>query len=453
MTKALEDPIGSGRFVSESQGARETADQQPFMTMKERKRYNKWRLRILISVILGYAAYYLCRQNFSMIMPAFMAEFGYSKTELGLMLTASSVVYGIGKFVNGYISDKSNSRYFMPFGLFCSALVTFALGFSSTLLCLGCFWVLNNWFQSMGWPPVARMLTHWFAPKELGTKWALGAASHQVGGAITIVFSGYLVANFGWRSAFFIPGVMAASVAIWLVGRLRESPKEVGLPPVEAYKGQEDFKEDAEESHLPTIEIIKRVFVNKKMWYVCFANMCLYIVRLGIIYWAPLFLTEYKGYTLTEAGWQVALYDVIGLAGGFGAGWLSDKVFKGQRGPVGTVYMFALALALLMFWKMPADYELFTSIALILVGFFVYGPQVLAGVASADFASKKAIGTANGLVGAFGYIGSGLSGICVGVLSDLWGWGASFIFFIIAALLGSLFFYLTWNRQPKDAIR
>jgi sugar phosphate permease len=115
--------------------------------------------------------------------------------------------------------------------------------------------------------------------------------------------------------------------------------------------------------------------------------------------------------------------------------------------------MFALALALLMFWKMPADYELFTSIALILVGFFVYGPQVLAGVASADFASKKAIGTANGLVGAFGYIGSGLSGICVGVLSDLWGWGASFIFFIIAALLGSLFFYLTWNRQPKDAIR
>lgn len=449
MTKALENTFGSGSSISESHDARETAGaKQPFMTMKERKRYNKWRLRILISVIFGYAAYYLCRQNFSMIMPAFMAEFGYSKTELGLMLTASSVVYGVGKFVNGYISDKSNARYFMPLGLFCSAFVTIMLGFSETLLFLGCFWILNNWFQSMGWPPVARMLTHWFAPKELGTKWALGAASHQVGGAITIVFSGYLVANFGWRTAFFVPGVIAAFIALLLVNRLRESPKEVGLPLVEAYKGQEDFQEDTSENHLSTVEIIKRVFINKKMWYVCFANMCLYIVRLGIIYWAPMFLTEYKGFALTEAGWQVAMYDVIGLAGGFAAGWISDKIFHGQRGPVGALFMFALALALLMFWKMPIEYELFSSIALILVGFFVYGPQVLAGVASADIASKKAIGTANGVVGAFGYIGSGLSGICVGVLSDTWGWGASFIFFIGAALLGSLFFYLTWPRAP-----
>ena len=67
---------------------------------------------------------------------------------------------------------------------------------------LSILWVINNWFQSMGWPPVARMLTHWFCAKELGTKWAYGATSHQVGGAITLVFTGYLVADFGWRAAF-----------------------------------------------------------------------------------------------------------------------------------------------------------------------------------------------------------------------------------------------------------
>lgn len=47
-----------------------------FLSEKERKIYNKWRVRILLSVILGYATFYLCRQNFSMIMPAFMEEFG-----------------------------------------------------------------------------------------------------------------------------------------------------------------------------------------------------------------------------------------------------------------------------------------------------------------------------------------------------------------------------------------
>jgi len=155
-------------------------------------------------------------------MPAFMEEFGYSKTQMGWVLTIASMVYGVGKFVNGYISDKSNARYFMVIGLLCSAIITFILGFSESIWFLGGFLIVNHWFQSMGWPPAARMLTHWFAPQELGTKWALGAASHQVGGAITLIFSGYLVANFGWRYAFFIPSIIAVIIALILFNRLRE---------------------------------------------------------------------------------------------------------------------------------------------------------------------------------------------------------------------------------------
>lgn len=419
------------------------------MSMPERKIYNKWRLRILISIIFGYGTYYLCRQNFSMIMPAFMEEFGYSKTQLGWVLTLASIVYGVGKFVNGYISDKSNARYFMVIGLLCSAIITFILGFSESIWFLGSFLIINHWFQSMGWPPAARMLTHWFAPKELGTKWALGAASHQVGGAITLVFSGYLVANFGWRYAFFMPSIIATAIAVILFNRLRESPKELGLPPVEAYKGDEDFEEDISENHLTSMEIFRKVFVNRNMWYICFANMCVYIVRIGIIFWAPLFLKEFKNISLEHAGWQVAAYEVTGLLGGFAAGWISDKFMGGQRGPVGAFFMVCLAIALIMFWKMPEGYVYFSTIALILVGFFVYGPQVLVGVASADFASKKAIGTANGLAGTMGYVGSGLSGICVGALIDNWGWSSAFIFFISAALTGAIFFILTWHGVNK----
>ena len=425
-------------------------DSEPFMTMRERKIYNKWRLRILSFIIIGYGAYYLCRQNFSMIMPAYMEEFGYSKTQLGWVLTLASIVYGIGKFVNGYFSDKSNARYFMPIGLFASALITFLLGFSNSLIFLGCLWIINNWFQSMGWPPAARMLTHWFAPRELGTKWALGAASHQVGGAITLVFSGYLVANYGWRYAFFIPSIIAVGISYILFNRLRESPKELGFPLVEAYKGDESFEEDRSEDHMTTIEIFRKVFINRNMWYISFANICIYIVRIGIIFWGPLFLKEHKGISLTHAGWQVAGYEVAGLLGGFAAGWLSDKVFKGQRGPVGAVCMICLAITLIIFWQMPSGYDRFGAIALSLVGFFVYGPQVLVGVASADFASKKAIGTANGFVGTMGYVGSALSGVCVGWLIDETGWFGAFSFFIVAALLGSYLFFLTWNRKENE---
>lgn len=420
----------------------------PFISMQDRKIYNKWRLRILSFIIIGYGTYYLCRQNFSMIMPSFMEEFGYSKTQIGMVLSLASIVYGVGKFANGYISDRSNARAFMPLGLFLSALITFALGFVNGIFLFGCLWILNNWFQSMGWPPAARMLTHWFAPKELGTKWALGAASHQVGGAITLVFTGYLVADFGWRYAFILPGSIAFAMSFLLFNRLRESPQVLGFPSVEVYKGSSNqLEENYGENNLSTREIFHRVFINKNIWFLCFANMCVYIVRIGIIVWAPLFLHEFKNISLTHAGWQVALYEVTGLLGGFAAGWLSDKIFKGQRGPVGVVFMISLALTLLLFWKMPVGWEQLSSIALILVGFFVYGPQVLIGVASADFASKKAIGTANGFVGTMGYVGSAFSGLCVGWLIDTYGWSGAFIFFISAALLGAWFFYLTWKNN------
>lgn len=418
-----------------------------FLSIAERKYYNSWRLRILISIIVGYGTYYLCRQNFAMIIPAFTEELGYSKTQIGVILSAASIIYGIGKFANGYLSDKSNARYFMPAGLLMSAIITFFLGFTNSLFMLGLLWVANNWFQSMGWPPAARLLTHWFAPTELGTKWALGAASHQVGGAITLIMSGYIVAKFGWRYAFFVPAIIAAFMSVILFNRLRESPEKIGLPSVEKYKGVEDLHQDLGQDNLPTAEIFRKVFLNKNIWLICLANMCVYIIRNGIIFWAPLYLSELRGLPIYKAGWQVAIYEVAGLLGGFAAGYISDKFYKGKRGVVGAIFMLLLAFLLMVFWQLPAGYKILNIMVLISMGFFVYGPQVLVGVASADFASKKAIGTANGLAGTMGYVGSAISGLGVGLLIDYYGWSSVFLFFICSALLGSFFFMMTHNQS------
>ena len=413
------------------------------------RRYNRWRIRILYSIIIGYATFYFCRQNFNIAMPVLMDHFHVTKTQLGWILTAASIVYGVGKFVNGFISDKSNARIFMACGLGLVGVVTFFSGFASSITSLGILWILNNWLQSMGWPPIARMLTHWFAPKELGTKWAIGATSHQIGGAITMVLCGYLVDKYGWEMAFFVPGVVGILIAIFLFDRLRNSPDEVDLPVVEEYK-EDSINPFGNQLTLTTRQLLEMVFINRLMWYVCMANMCLYVVRLGIIFWAPMFLRELKGMSLSQAGWQVAAYEILGLLGGLCAGWMSDKIFLGRRGPVGLIFMIALAIMLILFWQIPAGYELLSMCAMTLAGFFVYGPQVLIGVASADFTSKQAIGTANGLASVFAYLGSALSGLCVGWIVDSSGWDGVFLFFILSAIFGAMFFALTWNASAKS---
>lgn len=412
------------------------------------KKYNSWRVRILYSIIIGYATFYFCRQNFNIATPAIREYFGVTKTQIGWILTSSAIMYGVSKFCNGFISDKTNARIFMVSGLLFVGIITILIGFSDSLLLIGILWIASNWFQSMGWPPATKMLTHWFAPNELGTKWAMGATSNQIGGAIAMISCGYLIDKFGWRAAFFVPGIVACIISIFLYNRLRNSPKEVGLSTVEEYK-EYPPESIADYEKLLTPQLLKIVFCNRLIWYVCLANMFVYIIRLGVIYWAPTFLKELRGISISNAGLQIGLYEMIGIPGALIAGFLSDKIFQGRRGPIGTICMVLLGLLLLLFWKLPIQSELLSIVILSLIGFFISGPQMLVGIAAADFSTRGAVGTANGLSGLFGYLGAAIAGVGVGWISDNYGWDGVFIFFSISALLGSSLFALTWNRSAK----
>ncbi len=405
------------------------------------RRYNLWRLRILVSIILGYATFYFCRQNFNIAMPALMEHFNATKTEFGLILTIASIVYGLGKFFNGFISDKSNARHFMSLGLALVGIVTIASGFCNNLFLLGILWIFNNWFQSMGWPPASRMLTHWFSHSELGLKWALGSTANQIGGAASMLLCGYLLDKYDWNIAFFIPGIVAVVFSLFLFAQLRDSPMTIGLPVVETYKECEMSLHDYEA--ISFADLVKIVFCNKLMWYSCIANMFVYIVRFGIIFWAPLFLSEIRGLTLFEAGSHVAMYEILGIAGAIASGWISDRLFSGNRGGVGGVFMLCLGVMIFLFWQIPNYYNNLSIISFVLAGFFVSGPQVLIGVATAEFTSKQLVGTANGFAGLFGYFGSALAGVSVGVIAENFGWDGVFIFLICSAFVGAMFFFLT----------
>jgi OPA family glycerol-3-phosphate transporter-like MFS transporter len=86
---------------------------------------------------------------------------------------------------------------------------------------------------------------------------------------------------------------------------------------------------------------------------------------------------------------------------------------------------------------------------LMIAGFLLNGPQVLNGVATADFASKRAVGVATGVTGVCAYAGSALAGVGIGLIVENYGWDGGFLLFILTALVGASFFSLTWNNRAK----
>ena len=418
----------------------------------EGKSYSYWRLRILYSTIIGYSAFYLVRANLAIALPGMREEFDYTRAETGFVVTIYSLIYGLGKFFNGYFSDNSDARYFMSIGLFCSALLSAFVSISTGLVFLSIVWACNGWAQSMGWPPSAKLLTHWFSSKEIGTKWSIWSCSHQIGSAAIAILGGYLIHQYGWRSAFTVPAIISSVISLFLFNRLRNKPTTVGLPEVEIYKDEERLiPANTNNEKLTIKEIINLVLTNKLVWYVSLANMFLYIPRMGILTWAPTFLSEFKGADILLAGSQLAIFDIAGIPGAIIAGWFSDKVFKGKRGTVATVYLILLALSLVVLWQTPKGYHLLDTIALVFAGFLVAGPQVLAGIAIADFASKKAVGVATGFMGLITYMfGAAMSGLGIGRLVDIWGWDVGFIVFIVSALVAAMLFLLTCKTSNKN---
>ncbi len=89
--------------------------------------YKKLRLQVFLGIFIGYAGYYLVRKNFSMVMPD-LIELGYSKTDLGIALSAISISYGLSKFLMATVSDRSNARIFLTAGLILSAVTMIVMG-------------------------------------------------------------------------------------------------------------------------------------------------------------------------------------------------------------------------------------------------------------------------------------------------------------------------------------
>ena len=154
-----------------------------------RKKYKYWRIRQLYSTFAGYGVFYFVRKNISIAIPLLEQSLGISKAAIGLIVSVSDVVYGISKFVNGFLGDRCNPRYFMAVGLLGSALANFMFGMNTAFAVLLIAWVLNGWFQGMGSPPCTRIICHWFSSKERGTYWSIWNTSHQVGLSIVLVMS------------------------------------------------------------------------------------------------------------------------------------------------------------------------------------------------------------------------------------------------------------------------
>ncbi|HMV69087.1 MAG TPA: MFS transporter, partial [Myxococcota bacterium] len=423
--------------------------------------YPRYRMRVLEATFLGYASFYLVRNNLSVVAKDLGDALGHDKETLGDLLGVTAISYGLGKFLLGAISDRSDARVFMATGLALTALCNFAFGATTDATAHLWLWALNGFFQGMGWPPCGRSMAHWFSERERGLTFSVWNTSHNVGGGIAGVVAGYAASRFGgWSYAFFVPGVIATISSVYLFFRLVDTPQSVGLPPVEVYR---DDRPPAEapgvdhEAELPFRSLfVDHVLRNRLVWLLAVANFFAYISRYVMLDWGPTYLREVKGATLEEGGWAVLALEFGGIPSTIALGWLSDRL-GGRRGMVACLCMAPILAAFLVIRLTPAGHPGLDLAMLVTIGFCIYPVINLIVIMALDVTSKKAIGTAAGFIGLFGYLGKTVQAKGFGRLLDQvtatagreQAWDQVLWWSFASSVLAMLLLATTWRIRPR----
>ena len=430
--------------------------------------YKSLRRKTFWGVTAAYSLYYVCRMSISVFKQPLIDEGVLSAGELGLVGSAFLFVYAVGKFLNGFIADYCNIRRFMATGLFVSSIVNLlmaALGFCHSMLpslviFLGfaILWGLNGLVQSMGSAPGVISLSRWFPLSKRGSYYSLFSTSPDLGKFFSYIVLG-AVGALGWQFGFLvaaIAGVIGATLILILVS---DTPESKGLPSVQELSGETLTKTDKK----PTKDLQKMVLRHPGVWVIALSSAFLYITKNAVDSWGVLFLQEARGLSLGQASQALAYSVAFSIVGTLLAGWLSDKVFRGDRIKPALISGIMCTASLVLFLFVGGGFAL----NIFYVSLFSFSMGVLycvvAGLMAVDIVPRKATGAALGVVGISSYIAAGLQDITSGYLiqyntttvdiagemTNVYDFGPVSWFWIVASVISYILPILNWKKMKQ----
>ena len=403
------------------------------------KVYKSLRFQTFVAGTIGYSLYYVCRTGLNVVKGPIIQDGFLTATQLGAISSCLLYAYAAGKFVNGVLADRSNIKRFMAAGLSVSAFTNLVFGLtglwstgvgtaSSLLVLLLCgLWTLNGWAQSMGTAPAVIGLSRWYPLSIRGTYYGFFSSSHNIGEGLSFVFCGALVGLMGWQWGFMGSALAGLLGVIIIMLFMHDNPESKGLKQVELLTGEKTQEEiDAEaaakaaakaSADAEAKEIQKSVFKNPGVWFLALASGFMYVARYAVNGWGTLVL-EGKGFSTTEATSIISINAWCGIFGTVLSGFLSDKLFKGDRQLPALVAGILHVISLIIFLY-GGDSVAINVLAMILRGLAI-GVLIcfLGGLMAVDIVPRKASGSALGIVGLVSYIFASTQDIVSGILID-----------------------------------
>ena len=404
----------------------------------------------------------MCRYNLPLASGAIRSEFGFSRAQLGTIITTQLLAYACGQIINGLLTDQLGGKRAMLIGATGTIVMNILFGVASFWGLLSLFIVIrgiDGYLQAFGSPGMVKINAAWFRHTERGSFAGIFGFMINLGrfginnlGAALLagfVFLGLIrIPPLHWRWLFWVPAGIALVIGTCMALIVKDTPEEAHFPPVNPHE------EIGGCVQVKVSDVFKVIATNPVVWIIACAYACTGAVRQGIDQWFPLFMREVHHVNFQSAQFQILAASIpfVASAGSLISGLVSDKLFHGRRAPVAAFLYFletGIILAAAQFHSVNA-----AIFFLVLISLTANSTHSILGTAAAmDIGGAKMAGFAAGVIDSFQYFGGSLAGYFLGALLDR-SWGNYFYFMVPFGIIGgvlmlSILGRVSLAKQPR----
>lgn len=405
------------------------------------------RMQEFALIYVSYMTFLAARKNYGFWLPAVLNELEKSKGEAGVLGSSFEIAYGVSAVLNGVIIDMYSPKLLLTVGLLGSAALNLGIANSSSLPVMACLWGFHGLVQSVGWPSVTNVFLAWFPdPASRGTWYSLLSTCQNAGAAALPLMLSAAISIFGWKASLYVPSfvccICAATLTLFLAGS-----------PAAAYAwrsgGVSQGTTVKERPAPPTArELRDAILLNRPLWLMALTYFCISMVRTFLSDWSTLFLREAKGMPLPVSARCLFFMETGGFLGSLSAGSVSDKVFRGRRGPVICLCASLLAPSLLglMWARSPIVLQAFYAS----VGFCAFPVHVLLGLFAREVVPPSMGSSAGGFIKCIAQVGGAMAGLPLGVLQQRFGLELVLLLLVASALLAGVAAMPLWSTLAGE---
>ncbi len=378
---------------------------------------------------LLYTSFYMCRYNLPLAGGAIRSEFGFSRAQLGTIITTQLLAYACGQIINGLLTDRLGGKRAMLIGATGTIVMNILFGVASFWGLLSLFIVIrgiDGYLQAFGSPGMVKINAAWFRHTERGSFAGIFGFMINLGrfginnlGAALLagfIFLGLIrIPPLHWRWLFWVPAGIALVIGTCMALIVKDTPEEAHFPPVNPHE------EIGGRVQVKMADVFKIIASNPVVWIIACAQFLAFSIPL------------------------------VASAGSLISGFISDKIFHGRRAPVAAVLYFLETLVILS----AAQFHSVNAAIffLVLISLTANSTHSILGTAAAmDIGGAKMAGFTAGVIDSFQYFGGSLAGYFLGALLDR-SWANYFYFMVPFGIIGgvlmlSILGRVTWAKQP-----